>query len=193
MAAKDQVDKVSMIIKNVAADEVVECWDFKVTSEPIMEGSDPNKVKSDKDLKKIQAEIRDVMRQIAATVSYLPLLECNCSFDVLIHTRENVEEPDGWGETSNVEIKDGQTVQLKTFSTGLQKVDTIVSYKMNEWVCVISKFCGTMRFSDFFHKNILHLIQILFFITPQASYKNLILRDFILVIQKKIEAIPMKE
>lgn len=129
---KDQVDKVSMIIKNVAADEVVECWDFKVTSEPIMEGSDPNKVKSDKDLKKIQAEIRDVMRQIAATVSYLPLLECNCSFDVLIHTRENVEKPDGWGETSNVEIKDGQTVQLKTFSTGLQKVDTIVSYKMNE-------------------------------------------------------------
>ena len=31
-----------------------------------------------KDLKKIQAEIRDVMRQVTASVSFLPLLESVC-------------------------------------------------------------------------------------------------------------------
>uniref|UniRef100_A0A336MAG6 CSON002349 protein n=1 Tax=Culicoides sonorensis TaxID=179676 RepID=A0A336MAG6_CULSO len=129
---KDKVDKISMIIKNVAADEVIECWDFKVHSEKVAEGQDPKNPTSDKDLKKIQGEIRDVMRQIAATVSYLPLIECTCAFDILIHTFPDVEMPSDWSETKAVNIKNVQTVQLKSFSTGLQKVDTIVSYKMNE-------------------------------------------------------------
>lgn len=128
-----KVEKISMIIKNVAANETVECWDFNVNPDPALNGADPKDIKSDKDLKKIQAEIRDVMRQIAATVSYLPLLEYNCSFDVLIYTYEmDNEVPNNWAEASFVDIKDKQTVQLKSFSTGLHKVDTIVSYKMNE-------------------------------------------------------------
>lgn len=127
----DKVDKISMIIKNVAQDEAVECWDFQVTAEEALtEAADPKKITSGKDLKKIQAEIRDVMRQIAATVSYLPLLDCTCSFDVLVHTKEMEEVPSDWSETKGCEIKDQQVVQLKSFSTGLQKMDTIVSYKM---------------------------------------------------------------
>jgi len=31
-------------------------------------------------------EIRDVIRQITASVTFLPLLDCPCTFDVLIHT-----------------------------------------------------------------------------------------------------------
>jgi mitotic spindle assembly checkpoint protein MAD2 len=81
-------------------------------------------------LKKIQNEIGAVMRQIAATVSYLPLLENLCSFDLLIHTQKETEVPTNWNETDNPSIKNSQVVQLKSFSTGLQKVDTVVSYKL---------------------------------------------------------------
>ena len=126
-----------MIISNVHSKEVLECWDFKVESEPIDQNQDPNLMDpneptSSKELKKIQGEIGAVMRQIAATVSYLPLLETVCSFDLLIHCEKELEIPQNWNETENISIKNSQVVHLKSFSTGLQKVETVVSYKMTE-------------------------------------------------------------
>lgn len=126
-----------MIISNVHTKEVLECWDFKVDSEPLDQNQDPNlldpsSATSSKELKKIQGEIGAVMRQIAATVSYLPLLECVCSFDLLIHCEKELDIPQNWNETDNISIKNSQIVHLKSFSTGLQKVETTVSYKMNE-------------------------------------------------------------
>jgi len=126
-----------MIISNVHTKEVLECWDFKVDPEPADQNSDPNQLDpnnptSSKELKKVQSEIGAVMRQIAATISYLPLLDCLCSFDLLIHTLKDCEVPEQWNETENVTIKNSQVVHLKSFSTGLQKVDTVVSYKMTD-------------------------------------------------------------
>ncbi len=43
---------------------------------------------SAKDEKKIKLEIRDVIRQITASVTFLPLLDCLCSFDILIYTHK---------------------------------------------------------------------------------------------------------
>lgn len=120
-----------MVITNVATRECLECWDFKVDAEPSSENADPNAEKtSTKELKKIQSEIGAVMRQIAATISYLPLLEAQCSFDLHIHTLKSTEVPDNWSETAGVKIHNSQVIQLKSFSTGVQKVDTVVSYKM---------------------------------------------------------------
>ena len=72
----NQVEKVSMIISNVQTKEVLECWDFKVEGDLEDENQSPNPVdpsnpKASKCLKKIQAEIGAVMRQIAATVSLM--------------------------------------------------------------------------------------------------------------------------
>lgn len=125
-----------MVITNVHNKEVLECWDFKIDSEAVDQNADPNTIDpnnptSSKELKKIQSEIAAVLRQVAATVSYLPLLECVCSFDLLIHTLKDVSVPENWNETENVSIKNSQSVNLKSFSTGLQKVDTVVFYKMS--------------------------------------------------------------
>lgn len=125
-----------MVITNVHNKEVLECWDFKIDSEAVDQNADPNTIDpnnptSSKELKKIQSEIAAVLRQVAATVSYLPLLENVCSFDLLIHTLKDVSVPDNWNETENVTIKNSQSVNLKSFSTGLQKVDTVVFYKMS--------------------------------------------------------------
>lgn len=130
--ARQEVEKISLIIKNVQANEVIECWEFRVQSEPLQPGKDAKNPTSTKELKKIQSEIRDVMRQIAATISYLPLIECNCAFDVLVHFLKDIEAPEQWMDTPGVKIENAQTVQLKSFSTGLQKVDTIVNYKMTD-------------------------------------------------------------
>lgn len=134
--AQNKVEKFSMVITNVHNKEVLECWDFKIDSEAVDQNADPNTIDpnnptSSKELKKIQSEIAAVLRQVAATVSYLPLLECVCSFDLLIHTLKDVSVPDNWNETENVSIKNSQSVNLKSFSTGLQKVDTVVFYKMS--------------------------------------------------------------
>lgn len=133
--AQNQVDKISMIITNVHTKEVLECWDFKVQNELGDSATklDPNNPPtSSKELKKIQAEIRDVMRQIAATISYLPLIESICTFDLLIHTLKDSEVPELWSPTADAKIENAQTVQLKSFSTGLHKMNTIVNYKMTD-------------------------------------------------------------
>lgn len=122
-----------MVITNAHSREVLECWDFKVQCEPSADGEnvDPNNPTSNKELKRIQQEIGSVMRQISATVSYLPLLDCICSFDILIHTVKDCELPEKWNETSAVTIQNSQTVKLRSFSTGLHQVDTVVNYKLN--------------------------------------------------------------
>lgn len=129
--SKNLLNKVSMVITNAHTKEVLECWDFKVQAQP-GDGPDTSAMNltSSKDIKRVQNEIRDVMRQISATVSYLPLLDCICTFDVMIHTLQNCELPSGWDETAGIFIQNAQAVELRSFSTGLHKVDTIVNYKM---------------------------------------------------------------
>ncbi|XP_016932045.1 mitotic spindle assembly checkpoint protein MAD2A [Drosophila suzukii] len=129
--SKNMINKISMVITNAHTKEVLECWDFKMQAE-MGDGdtSDPTKLTATKELSRIQNEIRDVMRQISATVSYLPLLDCICTFDVMIHTLQNTELPAKWDETGAIIIQNSQAVQLRSFSTGLHKVDTVVNYKM---------------------------------------------------------------
>ncbi|XP_054733191.1 mitotic spindle assembly checkpoint protein MAD2A [Anastrepha obliqua] len=129
--AKNMIEKISMVITNAHTKEVLECWDFKMQAE-LGDGDagDTTKPTSSKELKRIQNEIRDVMRQISATVSYLPLLDCICTFDVMLYTLQNCEVPEKWDETGAVFIQNAQAVQLRSFSTGLHKVDTVVNYKM---------------------------------------------------------------
>ncbi|XP_023164068.1 mitotic spindle assembly checkpoint protein MAD2A [Drosophila hydei] len=132
--SKNMINKISMVITNAHTKEVLECWDFKMQAElgdGDSDGKDPSKQTSSKQLSRIQNEIRDVMRQISATVSYLPLLDCICTFDVMIHTLQNTEIPAQWDETGAVFIQNAQAVQLRSFSTGLHKVDTVVNYKMS--------------------------------------------------------------
>ncbi|XP_046753039.1 mitotic spindle assembly checkpoint protein MAD2A [Diprion similis] len=131
-----KVQKLTLVITNVNTKEVLEKWDFKVD----YEGSTPNGTGIDnknlnlpevgtKDTKTIQKEIREVIRQITGTVSFLPLLDCLCSFDILTYTVPDCNIPTEWDETQPVFIANSQEVQLRTFSTSIHKMQTIVSYK----------------------------------------------------------------
>ncbi|XP_015605950.1 mitotic spindle assembly checkpoint protein MAD2A [Cephus cinctus] len=134
-----KVYKLTLVITNVNTKEVLEKWDFKVDYEApvsntvtIMAGGDsPLPEVGTKDVKTIQKEIREVIRQITGTVSFLPLLDCLCSFDILTYTVPDCGIPKEWDETQPVFIANSQEVQLRSFSTSIHKMDTIVSYKNN--------------------------------------------------------------
>merc|ERR1712111_215852 len=121
-----------------------ERWEFKVEYETegeadekrTGENDNPNaKVDKDqpkpkyrdtakKDEKQIKQEIRDVIRQITASVTFLPLLDCKCSFDVLIYTNKDLEVPNAdWGESEACLIANPEHVKLRSFSTNIHRVD----------------------------------------------------------------------
>lgn len=130
-----KVRRVTLVITNVNTKEVLEKWDFVVDYEVQASNGTNDSTKNElpevgkKDIKSIQKEIREVIRQITGTVSFLPLLDCLCSFDVLTYTVPDCNIPNEWDETQPVFIANSQEVQLRSFSTSIHKMDTIVSYK----------------------------------------------------------------
>jgi len=84
---------------------------------------------SKKDEKQIKQEIRDVIRQITASVTFLPLLDCVCSFDILIYTDKDLVAPETFGESDACIIENSEEVKLRSFSTNIHRVEAAVSYK----------------------------------------------------------------
>merc|ERR1711964_302805 len=64
-----------------------------------------------------------IIRQITASVTFLPLLDEPCSFDLLIYTDKWAEVPDAWDESDPRYIVGGsQEVKLRSFTTKVHKV-----------------------------------------------------------------------
>ncbi|KEF62669.1 mitotic spindle assembly checkpoint protein MAD2 [Exophiala aquamarina CBS 119918] len=80
----------------------------------------------------IQEEIQAIFRQITASVTFLPILDGNCTFNVLVYADADSDVPIEWGDSDAKEIKNGEKVQLRSFSTSNHKVDTMVSYRLAE-------------------------------------------------------------
>ncbi len=62
-------------------------------------------------------------------MTFLPLLDGNCTFNVLVYADATSEVPMEWGDSDAKEIKNGEKVQLRSFSTSNHRVDTLVSYR----------------------------------------------------------------
>ncbi len=80
----------------------------------------------------IQAEIAAIFRQITASVTFLPQLAGDCTFNVLVYADADSEVPVEWGDSDAKEIEGGERVQLRGFSTASHRVDTLVSYRLAE-------------------------------------------------------------
>ncbi|KAI5233743.1 Rho Gtpase-Activating Protein 20 [Manis pentadactyla] len=76
----------------------------------------------EKSQKAIQDEIRSVIRQITATVTFLPLLEVSCSFDLLIYADKDLVVPEKWEESGPQFITNSEEVRLRSFTTTIHKV-----------------------------------------------------------------------
>lgn len=127
------VHKIVIAILKVDTKEPVERWQFDVDLEKHQNNQRPTSGDALHDerkvLKEIQEGIRGVIRQITASVTFLPTLEGSHSFDILLYTDKNVELPNSeWSDTTAKLIDNGQHVQLRGFTTNVHRVEPIVSY-----------------------------------------------------------------
>lgn len=126
-----------MIVAIISKDtgDVVERWQFDVQ---VFEGSSSGVLEQkesiqEKPKEEIQREIQAIIRQITASVTFLPTLETgDYTFNVLVYADANAKVPSEWIDSDSKEIKDSENVKFKSFSTNSHKVDTLVSYRLND-------------------------------------------------------------
>jgi len=67
-------------------------------------------------------------------VTFLPLLNEPCSFDLLVYTEKDAVVPQKWEDSDPRFIMNSQEVKLRSFTTTVHKVDSMVTYKeADEW------------------------------------------------------------
>ncbi|KAJ3271980.1 Mitotic spindle checkpoint component mad2 [Terramyces sp. JEL0728] len=103
--------------------EVRERWQFEL-----------NITKENKERKEreIHAEISAIIRQITASVGFLPILPENMTFSVLAYTDRNIQVPSEWIDSDAKLISDPTIVKLRSLNTNDYKIDSMVSYKLQE-------------------------------------------------------------
>lgn len=67
-------------------------------------------------------------------VTFLPLLNEPCSFDLLVYTDKDAVVPQKWEDSDPRYIMNSQEVKLRSFTTSVHKVESMVTYKeADEW------------------------------------------------------------
>ncbi|KAK7850057.1 mitotic spindle checkpoint protein mad2 [Quercus suber] len=138
-----KLQRIVLVIMSKATNEVLERWNFSIETDSEVVEKGVSREKSDKE---IMREIQAIMRQIASSITYLPCLDEACKnhtsfpnyfncgvFDVLAYTDKDIAVPFTWIESDPKLIANPQMVKLHSFDTKIHKVDTLVSYKNDEW------------------------------------------------------------
>eukprot|EP01090_Pellita_catalonica_P004413 TRINITY_DN14241_c0_g1_i1.p1 TRINITY_DN14241_c0_g1~~TRINITY_DN14241_c0_g1_i1.p1 ORF type:complete len:202 (+),score=34.03 TRINITY_DN14241_c0_g1_i1:77-682(+) len=119
------IQKLVVAVTSVDTKKTLERWVFDIVTEIPKEGETVTK-----DEKDIQSEIQAIIRQICASVTFLPLLEAACTFDLLVYTDKDLSVPKAWEESDPKYIANSQEVRLRSFTTRIHNVDTMVAYSM---------------------------------------------------------------
>ncbi|KAF3482658.1 mitotic spindle checkpoint component MAD2 [Arthroderma uncinatum] len=144
-----KISKLVIVITDKDTGDHVERWQFDVeifksskskSSRKLADNENANPgaqssssaAPPEKTEKEIQDEIQAIFRQITASVTFLPMLDGNCTFNVLVYADADSEVPLEWGDSDGKEIENGEKVQLRSFSTSNHRVDTMVSYRLAE-------------------------------------------------------------
>lgn len=142
---KSKISKLVIVVTSKETGEHVERWQFDVNifnddsksnsrssardKENSAPAVDSEAARPEKTEAEIQSEIQALFRQITASVSFLPMLDGNCTFNVLVYADADSEVPLEWGDSDAKEVKNAEKVMLRSFSTQNHRVDTVVSYR----------------------------------------------------------------
>lgn len=142
---KSKISKLVIVVTSKETGEHVERWQFHVNifNDPPKAGATPSTgdkenssaaapsgaAQPEKSEAEIQQEIQALFRQITASVSFLPMLDGNCTFNVLVYADADSEVPLEWGDSDAKEVKNAEKVMLRSFSTNSHRIDTMVSYR----------------------------------------------------------------
>ncbi|KAL4814706.1 DNA-binding protein [Aspergillus spinulosporus] len=140
-----KISKLVVVITDKETGEHVERWQFDVqifgkhkSQSTRKSGDKENDTPGDvgqpeqveKTEKQIQEEIQAIFRQITASVTFLPVLDGDCTFNVLVYADADSDVPVEWGDSDAKDIKNPEKVQLRSFSTNNHRVETMVSYRL---------------------------------------------------------------
>ncbi|CAL8140931.1 unnamed protein product [Orchesella dallaii] len=131
--SKGELKGVSLVITSAISGENLEKWDFDIQTVNPTDGDTTitgrQREYGKKELSEIQKGIRNVMRQVTATVTFLPLLDARCAFDLQIYVPKKADVATGWVERTDSSIENPEKVQLRSFSTSIHRVNATVTYK----------------------------------------------------------------
>jgi mitotic spindle assembly checkpoint protein MAD2 len=124
---KGAVKKLVLVIAGLESLDILERWVFHVEEE-----APPTSGPVEKPVAQIMKEIQAVIRQITASVTFLPILSEPCTFDLLIFASKETEVPLAWEESDPRYISNSSEVKLRSFTTKVHKIDSMVAYKTPE-------------------------------------------------------------
>jgi len=146
---ESHVQRLVVVVTGVDSEETLERWQFNVNVDDdgtgggssctndenqVRNSSTSTKPKTKKSIKEVHNEIQAIIRQITASVTFLPLLNEPCSFDLLVYTNKEASVPKKWEDSDPRYIMNSQEVKLRSFTTSVHKVDSMVTYKeKDEW------------------------------------------------------------
>eukprot|EP00889_Picochlorum_renovo_P005511 jgi/Picre1/32541/NNA_007887.t1 len=121
------LQKAVLVILGAASGHVLERWSFDIqTDKGVVRGETEA---TEKDEGQVMQEVQAIIRQITASVTFLPLLQETCSIDLLAYTDKDLAVPSEWEESDPRIIEGGANVQLRSFKTSVHNVEALVSYK----------------------------------------------------------------
>ncbi|KGB78243.1 mitotic spindle assembly checkpoint protein MAD2 [Cryptococcus deuterogattii R265] len=137
------LSRIVLAIKSVETGETLERWQFDIYTDEStfasLPGGPPKSAgskKKEKTEKEVQGEIREIMKQITSSVTFLPILEEECTFTILAHTNDSpdVAIPATWDDADPHLIDKGKVeqVRLRSFSTNVHSLEAMVAYRVGE-------------------------------------------------------------
>ena len=133
-----KITKLIVCIVSKETGDTMERWQFDIDIvQPNRPPSDRGGVQEDepaamKEEREITKEIQSLVRQITASVTFLPELTGRATFNVLVYTDNSGEVPKDWVDSDARDVRNAEAVQLRSFSTGAHKVGLQVSYTLDE-------------------------------------------------------------
>lgn len=120
-----EVRKLVLVVNGLQSGQVLERWVFDVDTS--IEGPGNARVPP-KTEDVIRAEIQALMRQITASVSFLPVINEDCAFDLLVYATADCDVPQTWELSDPHLVKNATDVKLRAFNTQFHKIDASVSF-----------------------------------------------------------------
>ncbi|KAK4684906.1 mitotic spindle assembly checkpoint protein MAD2, partial [Tremellales sp. Uapishka_1] len=137
------ITRLVLAITSIETHETLERWQFDIhAEEPAAATSTtttktaPGGKKKEKTEKEVQGEIREIMKQITSSVTFLPILEEPSTFTLLAYTDDSpdIAIPATWADADPHLIDRGKVeqVRLRSFSTNVHSLEAMVAYRVGE-------------------------------------------------------------
>jgi mitotic spindle assembly checkpoint protein MAD2 len=126
------VHRIVLVVAAAAEPErILERWHFDVH----VMSADANESIASRADQDIMRDIQAIIRQITASVTFLPLLDEPCSFDLLVYTDPALEADTAEWEESGPKLITAnrcEQVKLRSFATSVHRIETGVAYACKE-------------------------------------------------------------